>query len=243
MKLSIVIICWNDLKVIIDCLKSVFEKTTNLEFEVIISDNGSSDGSPDCIRQLFPQARIVANGENLGFAKGNNAGINAARGEYVLILNPDTIIHDRALETLVAFADRHPEAGAFGCRVTKSRWLLPEPCTPHSHRFGLSHLCPVSTMAWPPLTTGRFRSLSRLGRKDRATDWLPVGMLYSVSTRRPATVERLRRPFLFSFRGERSLLQNLAVGTTRSFLPGGRDHSPRWSVRRPIPDPFCAGNI
>ena len=130
MKLSIVIICWNDLKVIIDCLKSVFEQTTNLEFEVIISDNGSSDGSPDCIRQLFPQARIVANGENLGFAKGNNAGINAARGEYVLILNPDTIIHDRALETLVAFADRHPEAGAFGCRVLNPDGSFQNPARP-----------------------------------------------------------------------------------------------------------------
>ena len=84
---------------------------------MIISDNGSTDGSIAFIREHFPRARIVENGANLGFAKGNNAGIRVARGEYVLILNPDTIIHDRALEKLVAFADRHPEAGAFGCRV------------------------------------------------------------------------------------------------------------------------------
>ena len=117
MKLSIVIICWNDWKVIADCLSSIFEQTKQISFEVIVSDNGSTDGSRENIRRDFPKAQIVENGANLGFAKGNNAGIRVAQGEYVLILNPDTIICDRALEKLVAFADQHSEAGAFGCRV------------------------------------------------------------------------------------------------------------------------------
>jgi GT2 family glycosyltransferase len=117
LKLSIVIICWNDLKVIRECLASIHRETRDLDFEVIVSDNGSSDGSTEYIRTTYPEIRILENGANLGFAKGNNAGIRKARGEYVLILNPDTIIHDRALQTLVAYADRHPEAGAFGCRV------------------------------------------------------------------------------------------------------------------------------
>src|SRR6516164_825304 len=98
MKLSIVIICWNDLKVIANCLKSIFEETANIEFEVIVSDNGSTDGAPDYIREHFPTVQIVENRANLGFAKGNNAGIRVAQGEYVLILNPDTVILDRALE-------------------------------------------------------------------------------------------------------------------------------------------------
>jgi GT2 family glycosyltransferase len=119
MKLSIVIICWNDLKVIKDALRSIFAETKALEFEVIISDNGSTDGSVEYVRQHFdyPNLRIVENKANLGFARGNNAGIAAAVGDYILILNPDTIIHGRALEKLVAFADQHPEAGAFGCKV------------------------------------------------------------------------------------------------------------------------------
>ena len=117
MKLSIVIICWNDLKVISNCLKSLFEETKSITFEVIVSDNGSSDGSLEYIRKNFPSVRIVENGANLGFAKGNNAGIHVAQGEYVLILNPDTIILDHALEKLVAYAEKHPEAGALGCRV------------------------------------------------------------------------------------------------------------------------------
>lgn len=120
MKLSVVIICWNDLEVIRDCLRSVFEETRSTEFEVIVSDNGSSDGSVAYIREHHPQVRIVENGANLGFGRGNNAGIAVAQGEYTLILNPDTIIHRRALDRWVEWADRHPEAGAFGCRVLNS---------------------------------------------------------------------------------------------------------------------------
>ncbi|HWX19236.1 MAG TPA: glycosyltransferase family 2 protein [Candidatus Binatia bacterium] len=136
MKLSIVIICWNDLKVIINCLKSIFDETANLDFEVIVSDNGSTDGSRDHIRQQFPKVRIVENGANLGFAKGNNAGIAVAKGEYILILNPDTIIHDRALEKLVAFAERHPDGGAFGCRVLNPDGSFQNPARPIPTVFG-----------------------------------------------------------------------------------------------------------
>jgi len=117
MKLSIVIICWNDWKVIENCLRSIFEGTHQIQYEVIVSDNGSTDGSVEKIRAQFPAVRVVENRANLGFAKGNNAGIGEARGEYVLILNPDTIMHDGSLDRWIAFAERHPEAGAFGCRV------------------------------------------------------------------------------------------------------------------------------
>jgi GT2 family glycosyltransferase len=116
-KLSAVIICWNDWRVIRDCLRSIYERTHSINFEVIVSDNGSTDGSVQFIRQNFPAVRIVENGANLGFARANNAGIRKASGEYVLILNPDTIIHDGSLDRWIEFADRHPEAGAFGCRV------------------------------------------------------------------------------------------------------------------------------
>src|SRR3712207_446146 len=101
MKLSVVIICWNDLKVINDCLRSIYDETRSIPFEVIVSDNGSTDGSIEYIREQFPAVQVVENGANVGFARGNNAGIARAEGEYVLILNPDTIIHDRALEKLV----------------------------------------------------------------------------------------------------------------------------------------------
>ncbi len=117
MKLSIIILCWNDRKVITDCLRSIYANTHSTEFEVIVSDNGSTDGSIEFIRQNFPAVQVIENGRNLRFAKANNVGIRASRGEYVLILNPDTLIHEGTLDKIVVFADNHPEAGAFGCRV------------------------------------------------------------------------------------------------------------------------------
>jgi len=117
MKLSIVILCWNDRKVVLDCLRSIYSTVKSTEFEVLLSDNGSTDGSVELIRKEFPQTIVFENGANLRFAKGNNVAIRASRGEYVLILNPDTIIHEGALDGLVQYADKHPEAGAFGCRV------------------------------------------------------------------------------------------------------------------------------
>src|ERR1035438_10123364 len=98
MKLSIIIICWNDWKDIENCLRSIFACKHQFAYEVIVSDNGSTDGSVEKIRTGFPRVRIVENRANLGFAKGNNTGIREAGGEFVLILNPDTIVHDGSLD-------------------------------------------------------------------------------------------------------------------------------------------------
>lgn len=117
MKLSVVIVCWNDRSVIKDCLQSVYAGTHSTDFEVIVSDNGSADGSVEFIRQTFPKVHVIENHANLGFAKGNNVGIQASTGQYVLILHPDTVVHDGALDRWVEFADRHPQAGGFGCQV------------------------------------------------------------------------------------------------------------------------------
>lgn len=117
MKLSVVILCWNDLKVISDCLRSIFDGNNIDGLEVIVSDNGSTDGSIEYIKKNYPAVRVLENNANLGFAKGNNVGIAASTGEYVLILNPDTIIHQDTFKKWLAVADQRPEAGAFGCRV------------------------------------------------------------------------------------------------------------------------------
>src|SRR5260370_24309532 len=130
MKLSVVIICWNDLRVIHYCLRSIYSGTHATDFEVIVSDNGSTDGSVEFVQQHFPKVRVIENGANLRFAKGNNVGIRASQGEYILILNPDTIIHDGALDKWIAFADRHPEAGGFGCRVCNADGSYQESARP-----------------------------------------------------------------------------------------------------------------
>jgi len=150
MKLSIVIICWNDQKYVADCLKSVYGEAGSDQFEVIVADNGSTDDSVAYIREHFPQVKVVVNGCNIGFGPGNNAGICEAHGDYILILNPDTILRPNALEKWMAYADRHLEAGAFGCRTLNldgSFQITSQP-TPTVFR----HLCKALCLRWP----GRF---------------------------------------------------------------------------------------
>lgn len=175
MKLSIVILCWNDLKVITDCLTSIYAGTHSIEFEVIVSDNGSTDGSIQFIRENLPEVRLIENGRNLRFSKGNNAGIRASQGEYVLILNPDTIIHDGALDQLIAFADKHPEAGAFGCRVLNADgtyqgciWPFPTPRSQWCWALQLHPLARFSDWFHP----GRY--IGWKGDTERTVGW-PAG--------------------------------------------------------------------
>lgn len=172
-KLSIVILCWNDSKVIRDCLASIYERTRKTEFEVIVSDNGSTDGSIEMIRREFPGVRVIENGKNLRFAKGNNVGIEASCGEYVLILNPDTIMHEGTLDKVVAFAESHPEGGAFGCKVVFAdgsfqRCMRPLP-TPRSEwvsALGLGGLGRFA--AW--FNAGEYEAWK--GQDERSVGWL-----------------------------------------------------------------------
>ena len=173
MKLSIVILCWNDLKVIGDCLQSIYAHTHMVDFEVLVSDNGSTDGSVDFIRKNFPQVRLLENGINLRFAKGNNVAIRVCQGNYVLILNPDTIVHDESLDKLVAYADKHPEAGAFGCRVLyadgsyqQSCYPFPSPWRNWISALCLRHLGHLSRWFVADLYPGWH------GQKERPVDWL-----------------------------------------------------------------------
>jgi len=172
MKLSIVIICWNDWKVIENCLTSIRENTNKVDYEVIVSDNGSTDGSIKKIRKKFPAVRVVENGENLGFAKGNNAGIRETRGEYVLILNPDTVIHDGSLDRWIEFADKHSEVGAFGCRVqnpdgTYQRSARPFP-TISRHLVAASGLGFLGCLKYPVLSD---EYVGWVGDTERKVDW------------------------------------------------------------------------
>jgi hypothetical protein len=172
-KLSIVILCWNDRKVIGDCLRSIFAGTFSTVFEVIVSDNGSTDGSVEFIHEQFPLVRVLENGVNLRFAKGNNVAIHASQGEYVLILNPDTIVQEGALDGMVAYADRHPEGGAFGCKVlntdgTYQRCQWP----PHTLR---SEWCAALYLGWLSRISERFHTGAYArwnGDTERTVGWL-----------------------------------------------------------------------
>ena len=173
MKLSIIVLCWNDLKVLPDCLASIYATTRATEFEVIVSDNGSTDGSIDFVRGSYPQARLIENGRNLRFAKANNVGIRASRGEYILILNPDTIIREGALDEMVRFADAHPEAGAFGCRVLNADGSYQESARPFRSIRGEW----ITALGLRPLgfVSSAFAADTYVGWKGetgRAVDWV-----------------------------------------------------------------------
>ncbi len=117
MDVSIVIVNWNTREILRDCLTSVYTQTNNVQFEVIIIDNASSDGSIEMIRSQFPDVILLANDTNRGFAAANNQGIIRAKGRYVLLLNSDTIICDAAIEKTIAYADDHKDVAVVGCQV------------------------------------------------------------------------------------------------------------------------------
>jgi N-acetylglucosaminyl-diphospho-decaprenol L-rhamnosyltransferase len=118
MDVSILIISYNTVELTLECIESVYAQTRDISFEVIVLDNDSVDGSADAIARRFPQVKLFCPGENLGFARGNNLAARlGATGRYLLLLNPDTLILDGAIQKVVAFADQHPKAGIVGGRT------------------------------------------------------------------------------------------------------------------------------
>lgn len=127
--LSILIVSYNTKDMTLECLKSVFEQTSLHDFEVIVLDNNSSDGSAEAIEAMYPQVKLIKLSKNIGFAKGNNQCSLMASGSYLLLLNPDTIILDNAIDKLLGFAVCRPDAGIWGGRTLFSdRSLNPGSC-------------------------------------------------------------------------------------------------------------------
>ena len=125
---SIVVVAWNVRQLVYDCLKSVYDETEGIRFEVIYVDNASEDGSVEMVAKEFPQVKIIENQENEGFIKANNRAIRISKGRYVLLLNSDTIVLDNAIAKMIAFADKHPDSGAVGCKVLNPDRTLQRSC-------------------------------------------------------------------------------------------------------------------
>lgn len=128
MDVSIIIVAWNVKQLLYDCLKSVYDQTRDIEFEVIYVDNASEDDSVEMVKNEFPEVKIIVNDENQGFIKANNQAIEVANGRYVLLLNSDTIVLDNAIAKTVKFADAHPDAAVVGCRVLNPDMTLQRTC-------------------------------------------------------------------------------------------------------------------
>jgi GT2 family glycosyltransferase len=115
--LSVVILTYNTCDLALNCIDSVIKASEELDVEIIVSDNGSTDGTLKAIRDRFPNVIIIENKENLGFSGGNNRGIVISTGRHILVLNPDTVVREDALKMTMEYVENHPECGMVGCRV------------------------------------------------------------------------------------------------------------------------------
>ena len=109
---SIILLGFNRRHFIEDCLSSVLDQDLGRPYEVLFVDNGSRDGSPELVRERFPQVRVIENGRNYGYAEGNNIGYRHSRGEYVVFLNDDTVVHRSWLRRLIEAVESSPDVAA-----------------------------------------------------------------------------------------------------------------------------------
>ncbi len=114
---SVCIVNWNTRDLLRRCLQSIRDRTSGVRVEVIVVDNASSDGSSEMVAEAFPEVKLIASQENLGFARGSNLAAAAGSGRYVLYLNPDTELVTNAIYGMWAFLRNHPGYGAVGCRL------------------------------------------------------------------------------------------------------------------------------
>lgn len=154
MRLSVVIVNYNVRHFLEQALGSVRRALQNIDGEVWVVDNNSADDSVRMVRERFPEVHLIANIDNPGFAVANNQAIRQCTGEYVLLLNPDTLVEEDTFHKCLTFMDKHPEAGALGCKLLdgsgkflpESKRGFPSPWVAFCKTFGLSTLFPRSPL-------------------------------------------------------------------------------------------------
>jgi len=152
MKLSVIIVNYNVKYFLEQALLSVRRAGRNISLEVWVVDNNSVDDSVTMVREKFPEVKVIANEDNPGFSIANNQAIREAKGEYVLLLNPDTVVEEDTFEKCIAFMDERPQAGGLGVRMIdgsggflpESKRGFPTPWVAFAKTFGLSKLFPSS---------------------------------------------------------------------------------------------------
>ena len=117
MQLSIIILNYNVRYFLEQCILSVQAAIQNIDAQIIVVDNNSPDDSCEMVKKNFPNVTLIENKENTGFPKGNNIGVEAARGEYICILNPDTVVAEDTFVKILAFAETKPDLGIVGCKL------------------------------------------------------------------------------------------------------------------------------
>ncbi|MEO0077060.1 MAG: glycosyltransferase family 2 protein [candidate division WOR-3 bacterium] len=189
MKLSIIIVNYNSKSHILSCLKSLSDIGQVKDYEVFVVDNSSTDDSVSAIEKLYPWVKLIKNNRNLGFAKANNQAIKLAQGEYILLLNPDTVVVNDAINKTINFMDRNLDISAVSCRVELANGKLDPAChrgfpTPWAslcYFLGLEKLFPKSRLF------GQYHMTYKLFSVPHEID-VPSGCFFLI---RRSTVEKI----------------------------------------------------
>ncbi len=155
-KVSIVIVSYNVCQLVDECLQSVKRAIEGIEGEIFVVDNCSSDGTVETLRPRHPDVCFIANKENVGFARANNQAIRQSDSEYVLLLNPDTVVYEPTIKGTLDFMDAHPEAGGAGVRMLttegqpapESRRAIPTPWVSMLKMLGFTRRYYMSHLPW-----------------------------------------------------------------------------------------------
>ena len=155
-KVSIVIVSYNVCQLLDECLQSVKRAIEGIEGEIFVVDNCSSDGTVETLRPRHPDVYFIANKENVGFARANNQAIRQSDSEYVLLLNPDTVVYEPTIKGTLDFMDAHPEAGGAGVRMLttegqpapESRRAIPTPWVSMLKMLGFTRRYYMSHLPW-----------------------------------------------------------------------------------------------
>ncbi|NOZ61113.1 MAG: glycosyltransferase [Calditrichaeota bacterium] len=154
MDLSIIIVNYNVKEFLQQAVTSIRQAGRSLDCEVIVVDNASADGSVELVREKFPDVKLIANAENRGFAVANNQAMKIARGDFILLLNPDTIVQENTFSVIVDYFRQHPDCGMVGCKILNPdgslqlacRRSFPTPWVALTKIVGLSRLFPRSKL-------------------------------------------------------------------------------------------------
>jgi len=142
MQLSIIVVNYNGKDILCNCVESIYKNSPTINFEIILVDNASSDGSVEMVKKEFPEVRVLVNQENKGFSFANNRGIEMAKGDYMLLLNNDTLILPGQLDIMLNFMQEHQDVGAVGPKLLNpdgsfqlSFWPFPNLFTEFNRRI------------------------------------------------------------------------------------------------------------
>ncbi len=178
-ELSIIIPQHNTQKLLLDCLDSIYRQTKTLKFEVIVVDNASLDNSVGAVRARFPLVKVINNKKNLGYARANNQGVGEAKGKYLLFLNSDTIILDKAIEKSLFFLKANKKFQVLGCRLlNQDKTLQPSVgFLPHIPQVLAMMLFLDDLPGLKNMVNSYQKTNSSFYRKKRQVDWVTGAFL------------------------------------------------------------------